>query len=461
MSSIMLTIPDAPGATELLPGTIARVQNLDFGRDSSGAAVSEQMVPIRTEEPLRLDVDPGRYLVQLVLPSGRILSRNANVEQGEDVRVTFLEPEEFGLLSFGVGAVAASLGGALPSAALAASLVAHAGQSLARRRMRPMSPADGLSASHAPRAPIERAPLQLADGITGRGGATGRLRNGQIALLTQDTGRGGALWEGLAGDAPIGWAQRPLTAKRPRHVAEGFSYWKVAHPTASQYDLKHVRERLWAIHAADGIVEIGSLPIPWFTLDTGSKVFAELVGRRGANLQQGGLSISVADPEQGIAGLLNLLDNGRLASAKTMLDAVEQQELITRAIKRKLGNPLAACAASYIGLAISDRNEKAQWDKWLRNVKNFFPWLPDGPIVHARRIMIRPRSSRENEEVLPLLKESFRRGVPFYSVGVQLLRDMLANCRRDAEAENMHSLVSRVASRLDDNQAFTVLRYAR
>jgi hypothetical protein len=93
---------------------------------------------------------------------------------------------------------------------------------------------------------------------------------------------------------------------------------------------------------------------------------------------------------------------------------------------------------------------------------NWFPWLPDGAIVHARWIIQRPKHSTERDKVLAALKRAYHCGIPYFTAGVLQLRDsLLMFSVKDPEAHEMLETVSRVASRVDTGQAFTHLRFPK
>ena len=168
----------------------------------------------------------------------------------------------------------------------------------------------------------------------------------------------------------------------------------------------------------------------------------------------------VRDPVLG--GMLAYLGRGHLANVRPLVASLDHDGLIERTIRGKRRNPLAACAAAYVALAIFEPGERARWDGWLPNIMNWFPWLPDGAIVHARRIIQQARHSAEKDEALAALKRAYRCGIPYFAVGILHLRDLLMMfSTNDPDAREMLEKVSRVTSRIDTGQAFTVLRYPK
>lgn len=208
----------------------------------------------------------------------------------------------------------------------------------------------------------------------------------------------------------------------------------------------------------EGGFELLSIPAPWFCVAGHS--FSPIDILVDSSIC-GAAKSSIAVHDKGLEGVLAYLDRGRLAAARPLVEELDRSNAITNAIEGKMDNPLAACAAAYVGLAIFAPGESERWDGWLPNLMNRFPEIPDAAIVHARRIVLRPGTTEENAEALAALKQAYRAGLPYFGVGVQLLREMLTLFPGDKNAEAMLAAVAGVASRVDQNQMFTVLRYPR
>jgi hypothetical protein len=126
-----------------------------------------------------------------------------------------------------------------------------------------------------------------------------------------------------------------------------------------------------------------------------------------------------------------------------------------------MSNPLAACAAAYVGLAVYPPNEQERWDGWLRNCMERFPGVPDAAIVHARRLILRPGISEDQTQAAAALRKACAAGIPYFSAGIFLLREMLLQLSVEhPDFVAMAEDVGRIAGRVDAGQIFTVLRYA-
>lgn len=94
--------------------------------------------------------------------------------------------------------------------------------------------------------------------------------------------------------------------------------------------------------------------------------------------------------------------------------------------------------------------------------QRFSDGVPDGAIVHARRIMLRPHSNDHSTALINALRKAVAAGLPYFGVGLQLLRDMLqvASVEHD-DAKALLEQIAPAAARLDPRQLFTVLRFPR
>ena len=132
----------------------------------------------------------------------------------------------------------------------------------------------------------------------------------------------------------------------------------------------------------------------------------------------------------------------------------------TEAIRHKMGNPLAALAGALVAVGSAQPDIDQRWDPWLHNLSNWFPGIPDGPIILGRRLLTRAKSEDEVAEAKKWLVEGFKRGAPFYSLSADwLARDLEALPGDDAEMVKMRKAARRLANLTDPTQAFTVIRF--
>jgi hypothetical protein len=174
----------------------------------------------------------------------------------------------------------------------------------------------------------------------------------------------------------------------------------------------------------------------------------------------GRTTLTVCDPQ--IGGLLLYLNNSKIGDASTVLAEAQKYGLIEDLIEEKFRNPLAACAAAYVGLATLSGKETPRWGPWLANVSNRFPWLPDGAIVHGAYQLKTAKTKEDLDAASAAFVAAYRRGLPFYTAGVQqLMHGLYMFSGRNTEIAPMHKKVSDVALRVDAEQAFTVVTVDR
>jgi hypothetical protein len=443
-ASLSISLSAAGPTSRAAPehAAVARVQHLTFparGKTNPSAATREVIVPGVGE--VGVDLDPGFYNVQLILPTGRILQDYCEVVEGETQTVVFSDGEAaddpFSLQGL-VGSDSPAdvldqlVKARMPATAdmIAADIAPAEKASIAAERDPELAATPGDSSEAAAEAPSPP-PAEL------RIGSSERLR---FPLC----------WVDLARPEPPFPRDGTWQAfdSQAQHLCTAL--WHL--PT----DLVPPRERRWGVVQAHGCTELFSLPLPWRRAATFDEADVEVTVdpcAKGRSMT----SVGIRDPQ--LEGLLGFLDRGRLGSARPVVEALDTPGNIREVILKKAENPLAACAAAYIGLAIFDPGEQERWDDWLPNIMNLFPDIPDGAIVHARRIILRPSGPEENEEALAALKAAYRAGIPFYSVGLQLMREMFSLFTDDEEARGMLEQVAQVASRVDPGQIFTVLRF--
>ena len=141
--------------------------------------------------------------------------------------------------------------------------------------------------------------------------------------------------------------------------------------------------------------------------------------------------------------MLGFLTSGDFQSARdigeSFLDEAESM------LREKLEDPLSAAVAGYF-LLQAGKYERLH--DWTLNLADWFLWLPDGPIIRACHLMTESEPNRA--EIRGLLLESVRRGVPHYSIGLQLLHSRLGLLfQRAAGDEELGTALSIVGSYID------------
>lgn len=375
----------------------------------------------------------GRYSVELTLPSGRILQRNVRIDEDTHEDFQFLEdfaPSASFSLQESIGWSDAEI---LDGAAAASGNTSEAEYSAAlEKASRTQAPSQrrGLKENRryrvAPPVELPAPPLSAS-----------------LSVLSGTVEWDVASPRGAAAGPPI----------QPVRQAGDSALWRIG-PTGD----KGSGHRQWAqVTLPTGGIELASLPLPWYCSDGNANLAADVLvdpARSGAST-----TIAVNDPR--MSGLLAYLDRGQAAVAAPLLKGLESDNLIEEVIFAKMVNPLAACAAAYVGLAVYPPGTAEKWDSWLANCMTRFPKIPDAAIVHARRLLLRPTGADDNARAAEALRKAAGAGVPYFSSGVLLLREMLLLLSADhADLKPLAETAGRLASRVDPGQAFTVLRFA-
>jgi len=201
----------------------------------------------------------------------------------------------------------------------------------------------------------------------------------------------------------------------------------------------------WMLHNGIGDVEVECLVHTSLPADLSSP-----------GLDQGyRLSIVVRDSL--IGSMLAYLGSGNIDAAATINQEAHQL------LWDKVVNPLAAAAGSYVMVASLKPGEKDYWHQWVANLMNWFPWLPDGAIPYAWVLLKSDLSIEAMQQARSALLEGFRRGLPYYSMGVRMLLDgltmfhnrALKDGNYDGEVEEALKVARMLALRTNNSQPFT------
>jgi hypothetical protein len=426
---IAIRFAGGDGKGQTLP-VVARIVGFGAQAAQGRPIVYEMVVPAGGEA--QQDLPQGLYNVQLTLPSGRIIQRNVTID--EDSNETYAYFEDFAPSSG--FSLQESVGKQQPVALDVATA------------------ASGNTSSEDYESALKRG-LSIDSSLKGLGKLR-YIRNPPLrdpptpprqARLAVHVGAEPDL------DAAPAWGDPDIVCTELKGDAALWRIVRASHAPPTK------AERRWArIKLPDGGTEVASLPLPWYSI--GSSQFAPAVLLVDPARSEGA-STMVAVHDERLAGLLAYLDQGQAGSARPLLRELEDEQIIEMTIGYKGANPLAACAAAYVGLAVYDPREKEVWDHWLRNCMERFPAIPDAAIVHARRLILRPTGKDDNDRAADALRRACEAGIPYFSTGVGLLGEMLTLLSPDhTDLAPLAARAAQLASRVDPSQAFTVLRYA-
>lgn len=226
-------------------------------------------------------------------------------------------------------------------------------------------------------------------------------------------------------------------------------------------DSRFLRKYLF-IHGKSIPPQYSVVPAPWRQVGGGGEAIVETLVRHivvDPNVSSGvdpGYRMSILVHDSVVGSVIGYLGTGELPAAATMLTRKARNMLFSKGI-----NPLAAAAGAYVLFSTQGSDQTEDWNYWVTNLMKWFPWLPDGAILNAWVKMM----EQEMEEARASLLEGYRRGLPFYSKGLSMLLDgltLFANDARvennlDQEVEKALQSVRRLALRTNMRQPFTTI----
>lgn len=139
--------------------------------------------------------------------------------------------------------------------------------------------------------------------------------------------------------------------------------------------------------------------------------------------------------------VMTLLKSGDLKQARSLMPEAEAEQLLYD----KRQDPAAAAIGGYYLLKVGALN---RMHHWAENLANWFPYLPDGPVIRARQLLLMGLSDMtQYEAVRTWLLEAIKRGMPVFTEGLRLLYESLIH---------LDSLFKE-----DDREVHTALKYVR
>ncbi|MFD5367389.1 hypothetical protein [Streptomyces sp. NPDC127103] len=416
-----------------------------------GTSLRNILVPCgRSPEPTSYPVDPGRYLVSVTLPSGMVLTKDAEAVDGRSAPVDFDMTDS----PYGTHAWQYLMGNIEPERVYHGATGVPLPESVASRSMvAPAAADDGFLPESAVDVPARA--TWVGDSLPARWSYASML------ALEQDPARP-SVAPLIARSAP-----RPLPVPAD-HGADVTPLYRFGPdgpvsapgdpvpvagsdgpvPTAGSDSPAPaagaggpVGERQFLVVEAAGAVRLVTLPLPWGTSEVEVLV----------NLRQSptgsAVAVTVRDPRLG-AGIAYMAQGALDTAAHLLTD-------VGKALHSAPANPLAAAAGSYVLLGTDHRADETHWDPWLRLLADRYPWLSDGAILKAVRLLRRPGA--DLREARNGLVDAFDRGIPFYTLGLTWLADGLAAFPDDPECATRLDQVRRLSWLADMREPFLIL----
>ncbi|MFC1713681.1 hypothetical protein ACFL6S_08435 [Candidatus Poribacteria bacterium] len=216
------------------------------------------------------------------------------------------------------------------------------------------------------------------------------------------------------------------------------------------FERERKEPRIYVVQWSAGVVTLTPLPSPWMTRCEQSEV--QLAVGKHITSQSREFSLTIGEPL--MMSVFGYMTIGAGSRAARLLN-YEQAE---RMLYTKMMNPYAAAAGGYLLLLSNEQkahpDESKSWKIWIRNLENWFPWLPDGAILRAALYFNLGDGRRETAR--EALFEAYSRGLPYYTMGLKLMIDGMRSLayQGDSEAEELLEKLKIIARKAHPSQIF-------
>lgn len=391
------------------------------------------------------DLKPGRYVIQTALPNGRVLTRSFDIEPGKATEVVLHVPHEgpheWSSLHALTGQFRAeyaetrqfsrSVSG---TALLYADSKAHPEQGYSLAWLDPdAGPAGPVSS---PEQLTERLAAVIADGL----GVESAVR-----LL-------GHLQE--VGEPSLADGEFAIFRFEHDGVLDG------ENRSDHQFYIgpgEGINRRYLVQRSPEG-AQLISLPTPWMTPDGQADV--ELLVKMHRIPEALDYSMTISDPM--INSALGYINNGAVHLAHRLIGL----ELAQRMLFEKISYPFSATIGGYILVLGRDtehyRAQSQNWKSWVRNLDDWFEWLPDGAILNASMQLMERQAERNEAEAYKALMRAYSRGLPFFTFGLKYLIDGMRYFadRDEYDVEHCLTVLETIAERADPGVPFLSVQFS-
>lgn len=468
------------------PRVFARIERLDDRGRSVRDTLQHVLVPIShlPEQAEAISLDPGRYAVEVKLPSGEWLSDAVRVDADgtQDLVLVGAAPSREWLSWQSRGSAART-----PHLATKSSLQPPRSEA-SRSRSPRLKGEPGGATRGAPvtrsidsrtNLVLERAGLQIAHG----GGIEPRRVEADAPWEPErpaeiDVAR--PLYWLAAGPAKMAvdvlridpWRSLPALRGATAHIVEALNAGRSAQlvEPAEADDASAVfpvpnrsgagatgfaptQRTFAAVHRRTGI-ELVCLPTPWVDQMSDREVGVEVTVRRPRLESEFASTVSVRD--QQLSVLLGFLSSGALPSARRLAETAGDM------LYEKTINPLAAAAGAYALVSGISDTHPDRWHAWVENLMHRFEHLPDGAVQYGTMRLRLRKNESDLRQATQAFKLAYERGLPYYGLGMRWLLEGLQRVgTRDEEAQAMADSVQRLTARLHPQSPFTILRLGR
>jgi hypothetical protein len=393
----------------LVAGAVAEIIN-------RGSEQSPREIAVSLGGETQVDVSPGQYSIILRTPDGRVQSQDIKLADQQIGRVEFSMPE-----SPHERLAAAMIAGAIREPFLDRNLEVKSSESSTPDVASFRFDAREIEGASSPTS----TPFSVIAGIAGYINC-----NLEIEPLIEGNVRipeiGNRMGDGRFLDMAI----------------QNAVPWGITRESNARIVFAHIE--------TPKLVELVALPIAG-SIDWNSSLLVDRLAENGASRTT---AIVESAKWSGLLGFLTARD----APSGITLFRESLKGAAFYALQGKETNALAATAGALVLVSASYNEDQTRWDRWLHNLANWFPGLPDGAIILGRRLMMRARTETDIAEAGKWFVEGFNRGVPLYSLSVDWLnRGLESMPGDDSELVARRKAARKLASRVDPTRAFTVI----
>ncbi len=387
--------------------------------------------------------EAGRYMVQLTLPDGKVVTQDFDIVEGEESEVTIEVPHTGPHEWTGLQAMTGQFAAGATEEKRGTFRLLGVPESYSSLRTHP---ADGFE-----------------------------LR----FIVAANAGDPDALLGSNALAQLAGLVQRDVTAQEAETSLEGGS--DVLSPSQEDNDYA-MFEFFYAGAAGDGATpafhafgpgddlaraylqvkcakgtSLICLPVPWTVM--GEEYENQLLLDKRSLDGEPEFTLTVADPM--INSALGYIKNGALHEAARLIDFDTAKELLFN----KISSPFAATIGGYLLVLGLDRHAYVKrsddWKNWVDNLYHWFPWLPDGAILRAAMYFV--LGDKDRDGAYEAIMAAYDRGLPYFTFGLTLL---LEGMRRfadegDGEAAARLKVLESIAAATDPSHNFVSLSLAQ
>jgi hypothetical protein len=395
-------------------GVIANIYALDPDKDANSKR--NVVIPIGNGAPLkRVELKPGRYLVEAILPSGNIITKQAKAVDGK-----------------------------WPKVVLQAERSAHEWHSW-QNLLGNVQSQTGYNAS---------------SGNTSIPDYNVRLIKRPLSPLQSGSRDASESWrvfhELLSPRFAHHFLSRPPLAITRRVAAVQHDGATQLHSFVMNYDgsLTGRVSRWYLIVETPRATRLLTMPAPWFSM-VGKEIPLELLITKSPDRS---IKTSWVVKDLNLGTVLGYLARGAFDSALN----VGSYDSALNMLFEKYTNPLGAAAGGYVLIGSMKPDEKQDWHHWIENLRRDFKWLPDGAIQSAWLKLKQGNLESNRRKVRDALFEAYDRGFPYFSLGLQwLINGLTLLGDEDDDAQLRLKRAQQVAWRSDMSNLFTTFDLRR